>query len=144
MEYRLFSRKWLAGFFDGEGSIGLKYNNHYRKDGTRILYLYASITQNNKKLLLALKRRFNGAVSKHSGSKCFAWQVSCNQADKFLRYIYPYLKLKKKVADLAFKHRALLRWQGRRKTGKGRQILKSSSQKHERIRNRIMWLNQQD
>ena len=98
----MLSAEWIAGFFDGEGSVGI-YTS-----GRRCPYLKAQIVQCDTALtravLLELQTRFAGSIShaparKRMGS--FVWQVSSGPAAQFLHFIRPHLHLKGEQADVA-------------------------------------------
>jgi hypothetical protein len=111
---KLYDKIWLAGFTDGEGCITL----HKRKE-TRYIHTYYQIfpriiiANTNKNLMLKLysltkslgtlsvnKRRHNPKNWKD----CYVLKFIGRKATKFLKMIYPYLKLKKEQARLCFAH----------------------------------------
>lgn len=93
--------KYIAGFFDGEGSLGI-----YRsKNG---FVLRTQITQNESKVALELfyhlVSTFCGscaAMSKKRHNKGIIWQTSGLLAVAFLRTVLPYLRFKKLQATIA-------------------------------------------
>ncbi len=99
---------YIAGFFDGEGSIGV-----YR-DGRGRHHLRTQLAQNvtpvSSSLFESFKHRWGGNLSLDHNRKgsCFNWQLNSSTAVRFLMDIHPYLILKKEQALLA------LMWQGGR------------------------------
>lgn len=97
--------KYIAGFFDGEGSVGIYKNSSKKYPG---FYLRTQITQNKGKevegLMLFLKNAYGGNLGEQktlsSGIK-YNWQLGSDSAVRFLEDIKPYLILKKKQAEIA-------------------------------------------
>lgn len=96
--------EWIAGFFDGEGSIGI-YRN-----GQRTFHLRTQITQNasaaTKEVLSALQNRFGGNLARmrgdiYRGKMAFNWQLNGNVAAAFLGVVLPHLRLKREQAEVA-------------------------------------------
>jgi hypothetical protein len=94
--------EYIAGFFDGEGSIGI-----YRYHGGKF-YLRTQLSQNKSRkselIFAELKRRFGGHYSEQrtlSGGIKYNWQLHGIHAAKFLKKIWPYLLLKKQQAIIA-------------------------------------------
>ncbi len=88
------STEYVAGFFDGEGSV----NIHKRK-GHRGCTLYVSIGNTDHAILEQFKAQFGGSVSllrKQDGNRrpIWKWSTSCNTAVNFLRTIQPYSIIK--------------------------------------------------
>lgn len=103
---KYISPEWLAGFFDGEGSIsaslhGCSYN------------VIVTISQSNFKILCEIASNFPGAtwISKKNSnignykSKIIAFSIQWRgtSAKEILTTILPYLKLKKDRAEAALK-----------------------------------------
>lgn len=99
--------QYMAGFFDGEGSIGI-YRSSVKT--TENYYLRTQLTQNTSEDFLKFLKPFinyyGGNLSKCktlSGKIKYNWQLSSIQAIKFLEDLVPYLILKKSQAILALK-----------------------------------------
>jgi hypothetical protein len=97
-----FQNPYIAGFFDGEGSIGIY------KNGQGVFHLRTQLTQNvgakSKELMQAMVDQFGGHFSKQktlSGGEKYNWQLSSLPAMRFLKHIAPYLHLKESQALLA-------------------------------------------
>ena len=94
--------RYIAGFFDGEGSIGI-YEN-----GRGLFYLRTQLVQNSGRqsegLMQMMVTRFGGHYSRQgtlSGRLKLNWQLSSTPAFRFLRQIEPFLVLKREQAQLA-------------------------------------------
>jgi hypothetical protein len=93
---------YFAGFFDGEGSIGVYPN------GRGSYFLRVQITQTDgyesDALMREVRETFGGNLSRHvSLSKRDFWmyQVNSNLAAQLLLQIIPYLRLKCAQAEIA-------------------------------------------
>lgn len=98
---------YYAGFFDGEGSIGIYFKN-YKTGFSPTLRI--SLTNTNIWILQSFKFAFNGSIGPPSNSgfnkgrtPVWKWGASHRQALYFLEAIVPYLKLKRAEAELAIK-----------------------------------------
>lgn len=95
---------YIAGLFDGEGSIGV-----YRHSGkTSGPMLRTQLTQNihkeSVKLFQELQGYFGGNLltnKTRSGKKRHNWQLTNEKALKFLKWLLPSLRFKKEEAELA-------------------------------------------
>lgn len=103
--------QYIAGFFDGEGSIGIYYRQK-TKDG---FHLRTQLTNNKNKdaqrLMSYLIDRFGGNLSEQvtlSGNIKYNWQLNSDKAVYFLKKIAPYLIFKKDQAIIA------INWQEQR------------------------------
>jgi hypothetical protein len=99
-------RKYLAGFFDGEGSIGIYGRNLDRTKTKRYYVLVVSLAQSGawgKQVLTELKECWGGSVYGQEGSKkrMWKWNISADKAADFLFWLREDLILKKREADLA-------------------------------------------
>jgi hypothetical protein len=98
------SIEYIAGFFDGEGSIGI----YSRKDRTGGFCLTTQLTQNVSneviQIIFSLQHTYGGNVSYQktlSGNTKVNWQLSSNKAMEFLKVIEPHLILKREQALIA-------------------------------------------
>lgn len=91
---------YAAGLFDGEGSICICRNrNRYS--------LLAQVTNTNPYATELFHELFGGSVSDYykklnTKKRIFHWVVQGERAGDFLAIIYPYLRMKRKQAELAF------------------------------------------
>lgn len=97
----LYTDKWAAGFFDGEGNIYL------RARPKRIAReVHAQITQKDIRPLVAFKERWGGSLTEtKTPSDCYRWRVSGQKAEKFLKSIYPHILVKKDAVTEALNER---------------------------------------
>jgi intein/homing endonuclease len=96
----IINLSYLAGFFDGEGSINIitrkrRINPEYT--------LSVAIGQKDGKTLDWIRENFGGNVYLVKRDGSFFWIITNQQALKFLLMIYPYLQYKKPQAELAIK-----------------------------------------
>jgi LAGLIDADG-like domain len=98
-------RAYIAGLFDGEGSIyiGLQANSR----SIPLHFLEISITNTDKGVLEWIKEKCGGRITKKAQVKeryrkpIWAWKASSRQAASFLGCIKPYLRIKTEQADVA-------------------------------------------
>lgn len=103
--------QYIAGFFDGEGSIGI----YYRQKTKDRFHLRTQLTNNKnkdtQKLMTYLMDKFGGNLSEQitlSGRVKYNWQLNSDKAVYFLKKIEPYLIFKKDQAIIA------INWQEQR------------------------------
>jgi len=106
---------YLAGIIDGEGSIDLKHLKpcKARRQKNESWVLRVQVKMNNGKPLDLLKGVFDGRLSlandeynaKLGYFRGFCWCLYGNRAAKMLKKLLPFLRVKKKQAELA------IRWQ---------------------------------
>jgi LAGLIDADG endonuclease. len=103
-------RAYIAGFFDGEGSITIikhKPNSKFRMKNCYYT-LQVQITNTNKEIIEWLHFRVGGHISNNSHCPsrkrqrpCWAWRVIAQEAKVFLEAIEPYAIVKKRQIQLA-------------------------------------------
>lgn len=100
---------YLAGFFDGEGTILI--TRRYRKNlrGAK-LYLSCRVVNTNESIVRDFFKIWSGSIYKKKPEKewhqqTFTWQVNAMKAEKFLRDIIPYIRQKKDEAITAIEFR---------------------------------------
>lgn len=136
-------RAWLAAMFDGEGCIGIRRFDSYRKEKQQVyqdgFVIYTNVTNNDVELLdrcialtslgkVALKQAAEstdgrGIVSRRDS---YVWRQEGNGAISVIRAVYPYLIAKRKQACLAFTLDQL------NKTGHGSRAVPSDVQEKKR------------
>lgn len=105
---------WAAGFFDGEGHIGI-YTRR-RSWGNVVHIMRAGVTQRDRPALDLLVAEFSGYVGLPScDGDCHRWSVQARKAEVFLRAIQPYsiVKAEQITVALAFMDRRIAVGQGR-------------------------------
>ena len=97
------TKQYIAGFFDGEGCIGI----YKRKDRYNGACLRTQLTQNKTKesflILDFLRNEYGGSLSEQktlSGEIKYNWQLNPKGVPVFLKDILPYLILKNHQAQL--------------------------------------------
>lgn len=93
-------KSWIAGFFDGEGSVSifkiLRSNGRYTE-----YKMTVSIAQKNKIPLEFIQEIYGGNLSQDKSNGCWHWTRSAQQAKVFLESIRPYLRYKADQVDVA-------------------------------------------
>jgi|26BtaG_2_1085354.scaffolds.fasta_scaffold00093_7 hypothetical protein len=83
---------WIAGFFDGEGTIGVYLTTGAKTPKPRV-YLY-----NNHLSALTLVRQHLGGhltkVAEDGGVSSFCLQLRLDELPRFVEYIVPHLRIK--------------------------------------------------
>jgi hypothetical protein len=99
---------YVAGLFDGEGSIVIACSPGRTKQSNPSYWLQVSITNTDKQLIEWLHATFGGHIAdgSHAPSRvkqrpCWAWRTTSKQAQSFLQKILPYLRTKKPQALIA-------------------------------------------
>lgn len=96
---------YIAGFFDGEGSINLLKSIRRRKKANWCAEytLTVAMGQKDGETLDWIKDNLGGNICKIKRDGSYFWYQSNRKAETFLRIILPYLKYKKPQAELALK-----------------------------------------
>ncbi|MCK4649512.1 hypothetical protein KAT51_08305 [bacterium] len=97
----MISEAYVAGLFDGEGSIG-RYACRASKNGKRYYRLHARITSGDRHILDLIQSEFEGKVyPKYQKPKSHGFDLhfTYRKAEKFLRRILPFLIIKKELAE---------------------------------------------
>lgn len=100
---------YAAGIIDGEGSISIsKRGNSYgvsvdvgMKDGRVIDFLYGTFG-GNIRVRHHEETHFGNSYS-YKDFDMISWYLKCQKAKEFLRRIYPFLRVKKRQAELAIR-----------------------------------------
>jgi len=130
---------YLAGFFDGEGSIGIQKGNRtqFRPNGSPLFGLRVIITNQNLETLLWIQNEFGGKIYKRAGAYSFVIQTT--KAEKLLSSIRPYARIKSDQIRLA------LAFQELRHSRPGRhRLTEEELGLYEMCRRRIRMLNKRD
>lgn len=103
---------YLAGFFDGEGSIGI-YRNGRAVSGGRTLrvQLTQTATRAGTQLLEECQVRWGGSLclmNREMKRTAYNWQASSGAGIRVLRDLRPWLRLKVEQADIVLEW-----WEGR-------------------------------
>jgi len=116
-------KAYIAGLLDGEGCIGvfrqkIKNRTHEYNFGARVI-----ITNSNFPVICWLKEKtgigcayeYNKSY-KENWNKVHRWQVTSRKARTFIKTIYPYLIIKKEIANVVLKLPVHKKWEGRERT----------------------------
>ena len=122
------SHEYIAGLFDGEGSIVIG------KTGPREHELAITITNNYKPVLDEVALQFPGAVNRNR--LCWIYRAGHQAAQEFLEAIYPFLRIKQLRAELALEFRRTF-------TGTGQRLSDSTLESRDWFRYEISRLNQE-
>lgn len=90
---------YMAGFFDGEGYIGLQ--KRIRKGKYTEYFLVASVGQKDGAIMDWVKETFGGHLHLVKRDGSYYWVIQNKAAYLFLKRIAPFLKYKKPQALLA-------------------------------------------
>jgi len=105
---------YIAGFFDGEGCISLckVKDDSYRRNYNYMLAIHVSNTK--LEILEMLHREFGGHFQRiknkttPNGKEIYVWALTRRIATRFIKAIYPYLRMKRRQAELALEYRKLI------------------------------------
>lgn len=97
---------YLAGFFDGEGHIGIHVNR--RKNGRRHWYLSVIVTNTCEAVLCWIADSLGGVVRERdlknpNANRTWDWMAHGPGAAHALRVILPYLRVKRGEAGIALR-----------------------------------------
>ncbi len=99
-------KAYFAGFFDGEGYVGLY------KTSAKTMALRVIIGQKTREVLDTLKGFYGGSVylvtNKKRGSSWYCWEVKSSSAQVFLEDINGYAVVKKQQVAVALEYRDLM------------------------------------
>ncbi len=98
---------YLAGMFDGEGSVIIKLKGTYH-GGKRYTShtIQAHLGSTDKATPLLFQSQFGGSVcadkQRDMGNlACWQWELSATKCSEFLRTLYPFLRVKGHEAQVA-------------------------------------------
>ena len=112
---KLPSLEYVAGFFDGEGSIYIERPKNY-------YVLSVTITNQNWRLLDSIREQFGGSISTQRAGvagrnhDCYTLFMRSKIGLAFLEAVYPFLRVKSKQAWVAIcfeTRKSRLRFSGR-------------------------------
>jgi hypothetical protein len=131
------SEQYIAGFFDGEGSIYLS------KDASGYYRLNACITNACREILEIIQKMYGGYIRIKSPSsmgkkRVYELILTNKLAEVFLKDILPYLVIKKEIAEKALQYRKTILNNFYRKNGVPSELL----QRREVLKQEIFTLNE--
>ena len=108
MEYDPIKIAYLAGFFDGEGTISIQPHSMNKNS---VIVMVAACQVDPRPIML-LKELFGGSVMhRENGENCkmiWKWSVCHKAAEIFLKQITPFLIVKREKAEIALKIRSTI------------------------------------
>jgi len=96
---RQHALSYMAGFFDGEGCIGIL--KRQRKGWNIEYFVQISIGQMDGGIMDWVVENFRGHLHQVKRDNSYFWIISNKEAYLFLKEITPYLKYKKPQAEVA-------------------------------------------
>ena len=112
-EHAISDLAWAAGFIDGDGMISV----YQRSDRHNEFMVIIRAMNVNRIALDKLQAMFGGTVNTmHTAEKCrprgwkpsFYWSASHSTAELAIRWVMPFLVLKRPQAELALEARSLV------------------------------------
>lgn len=100
---------YLAGFFDGEGNIQFGRN----KSVPCGLQVRVGQKPQGIEILNQFKWYFGGSIYEYSSKPFYLWEITSKGAANCLNKLLPYLRLKKRQAELAIEFQKLMKKGGR-------------------------------
>ena len=103
---------YLAGFFDGEGTIGIEKQTRRLRTELGQYRLYISVDNTEEEPLLLFALAFGGKVRYQTPRNIrrkgvFRWRAYTLQAENAIRLMQPHLTVKRSRAIVALKFRSL-------------------------------------
>lgn len=116
---------WLAGLFDGEGSVNLRFWANHPKCRSGSWHLTASITNTHAPTILTVRDILGfGHVTREvrpaPRRPVYDWKVAARSAERFLRLIQPFVVTKREQVRLALDSIGIRRDNPRINRGRGR------------------------
>ncbi len=112
---------YIAGILDGEGCISLSKHHCYDKNRNTTYHLRVRITNTFPGIMdwIALKVGYGNIHKKkkypEANRESWEWSLSGRRAIAFLNQLYPYLKIKRLQAKVAFKFGKTISYPGQSK-----------------------------
>lgn len=123
-------KAYWAGLLDGDGSIMI-YN-----DGDKGYPLAVTIVNNSFEVLDSATFEFDSGHLTQFKSGAYLWQITRDYAYNFLRMLLPYLRIKRKQAELGIEY-----WQNRSRQKGGKQLPEEEVALREEYYRRMQQLN---
>lgn len=104
---------YVAGLVDGEGTITIRRHNRGRGSGLEEYGAWLSIAQKNLEILYWVKELFGrGSVVQHKLSasvkhEMHHWSIGYHSAVAIIEALYPYLRIKRRQAEIVMEFAAL-------------------------------------
>jgi hypothetical protein len=108
---RALKLAYMAGFFDGEGYVGIAKMK--KGDFSPYHQLVVTLSQKDGAVMDWIIGNFGGSASRITKARIYNWRLSARKAYDFLKEIYPFLKYKKPQAEIAMRYQERLMKQNR-------------------------------
>ena len=100
------TKAYVAGFFDGEGTIGVRTRKRPYNTTNPNHQMFISCSNTNEEVIRYLHKLFNGSFficydARGKRRTCYRWGLTSRKVKQFLESIYPYLVVKKEEAAVA-------------------------------------------
>jgi hypothetical protein len=145
------SDEYVAGLFDGEGTVSVYCFTQTRKSGNsyRRYQLTVVLTNTHRPVLDRIRVQYGGFIVKHQSRmgrrQCYRWMASAHIAQRFLSAIQPYAIIKRPVIDLGLELRGLVEgrrgWNEGRVSGQRAELSAEEVDARRRIRDNIFAIN---
>ena len=115
-----YSLEYIAGFFDGEGSVGI-YGNGQKSGHSLRVQVTQNYTLESKELMSHLHVVYGGYLGEsfnRKGNLNLHWQLSGEKTAKFLEDILPFLHIKNTQVAFALQWNTMKPKKERGKAGK--------------------------
>lgn len=104
---------YIAGLFDGEGTVTISVYNASRYGGRQRRILMVMLSSTDRSIIDFLLRLFNGSltITKAHGNhkEIYRWTLSARMAADFLSNVLPYLRIKREHAILGLEWQATVK-----------------------------------
>ncbi len=107
---------YLAGFFDGEGSVyaATRWHRHNEKDRRPTPTIFVCMTNTHFYVMRVHQEMFGGTLTERNNLKPnlqaqIQWHLCAKKAEPYLRAIAPYLIVKRDVVNVAIEYIDLLK-----------------------------------
>jgi hypothetical protein len=98
--------EYIAGFFDGEGSLSILQQHGRGTEGRRNVYvLKVQISQQDAMILRLIQAEWGGSIHVDKRTGVSNLQMGSQKAEDFLRAIHPYVKVKAAQIALGLEYR---------------------------------------
>ncbi len=103
--------RYIAGFFDGEGSIGIYKSRRLPRTVNQTMYLSLAISNTDLNVLEFIRNSCGGCVIKakfKTNMQVWHWHAYSREGAHILQTIFPYLRVKRAQALIALEFAGLI------------------------------------
>lgn len=117
--------KYIAGLFDGEGCVSIRYNKK-----RRCYWLGVSISNNYLPVLIDIQRKYKGTVITHTrygnNRQGYSWIIGAKSVLVFLNSVLPHLRIKREEVEIGLRFQNELILKNNKNKYKGLSVLNRS------------------